>query len=138
MTGSIIDIVVSHGPLTRLVPWALGALLVLALNYPFNMIFVRVSSRTTRELAVELRNALTARLQRLSLGFHNEQSAAIIQTKVVRDVENVELLMQQAFPTLLSSTFTLAGAVVNTTISAPAFTLLFALTVPVVAVLIRY
>ncbi len=138
VTGSIIDIVVSHGPIQKLLPWALGALLILALNYPFNMIFVRVSSRTTRELAVELRNALTARLQRLSLGFHNEQSAAIIQTKVVRDVENVELLMQQAFPTFLSSTFTLTGAVVITTISAPAFTLLFALTVPVVAILIRY
>jgi ATP-binding cassette, subfamily B, bacterial len=138
VTGSIIDIVVSHGPMVRLLPWAVGALLILALNYPFNMIFVRVSSKTTRELAVELRNALTARLQRLSLGFHNEQSAAIIQTKVVRDVENVELLMQQAFPTFLSSTFTLTGAVVITTISVPAFTLLFALTVPVVALLIRY
>jgi ATP-binding cassette, subfamily B, bacterial len=138
VTGSIIDIVVSHGPLDKLLPWVVGASLILALNYPFNMIFVGVSSRTTRELAVELRNALTARLQRLSLGFHNEQSAAIIQTKVVRDVENVELLMQQAFPTFLSSTFTLTGAVVITTISAPAFTLLFALTVPVVAFLIRY
>jgi ATP-binding cassette subfamily B protein len=138
ITGSIIDIVVRHGPLDRL--WLLGgaAFVVLALNYPFSMIFVRASSRATRSLAVDLRNALTARLQSLSIGFHNRQSASVMQTKVVRDVENVELLMQQAFPTFLSSTFTLTGAIVITAISVPSFALVFVLTVPVVAVLIRY
>jgi ATP-binding cassette subfamily B protein len=138
VTGSIIDIVVAHGPLDHLWPLAGAALLVLALNYPFNMIFVLGASRTTRSLAVELRNALTARLQRLSIGFHNRQSASVMQTKVVRDVENVELLMQQAFPTFLSSLFTLTGAIVVTAISAPAFAVAFVLVVPVVALLLRY
>jgi ATP-binding cassette subfamily B protein len=138
ITASIIDIVVSRGPVTSLTVWAGAAVVVLAINYPFNMIFVRLSSRATRSLAVDLRNALTDRLQRLTIGFHNRQSASVVQSKIVRDVENLELLMQQAFPTFLSTVFTLTGAIVMTALTVPSFVVVFALTVPVAALLVRY
>ncbi|TFB94054.1 ABC transporter ATP-binding protein [Cryobacterium sp. HLT2-28] len=138
LTAAIIDIVVARGPLPSL--WLLAGLatVLLTLNYPFHMLYVRGSSRATRSMAVDVRNALTERLQRLSIGFHNRQSASIVQTKVVRDVENLELMMQQAFPTVLSTVFTLTGAIVITAIAVPAFVGVFAVTVPVAALLVRY
>ncbi len=138
LTAAIIDIVVARGPLPSL--WLLAGLatVLLTLNYPFHMLYVRGSSRATRSMAVDVRNALTERLQRLSIGFHNRQSASIVQTKVVRDVENLELMMQQAFPTVLSTVFTLTGAIVITAIAVPAFVGVFAITVPVAALLVRY
>ncbi len=138
LTAAIIDIVVARGPLHNL--WVLAGLatVLLTLNYPFHMLYVRGSSRATRSMAVDVRNALTERLQRLSIGFHNRQSASIVQTKVVRDVENLELMMQQAFPTVLSTVFTLTGAIVITAIAVPSFVGVFAITVPVAALLVRY
>ncbi|WP_243399140.1 ABC transporter transmembrane domain-containing protein, partial [Cryobacterium zongtaii] len=103
ITAAVIDIVVDRGPLPQLWLWAACALALLSLNYPFHMIFVRLSSRAIRSMAVDVRNALAERLQRLSIGFHNRQSASIVHTKVVRDVESIEMMMQQALPTFLSA-----------------------------------
>jgi len=138
MTAAVIDIVVVRGPLPQLWFWAACALALLSLNYPFHMIFVRLSSRSIRSIAVDVRNALAERLQRLSIGFHNRQSASIVHTKVVRDVENIELMMQQALPTFLSALFTLTGAVVLTAITVPAFVGVFAVTVPLAVLLVGY
>ena len=138
LTAAIIDLVVQRGALHTLWMYAGFTILLLALNYPFHMIFVRGSSRATRSLAVDVRNALTERMQRLSIGFHNRHSASIVQSKVVRDVENLELMMQQALPTLLSTTFTLIGAVVITAVAVPAFVGVFVVTVPVAALLVRW
>ncbi|CAN5257162.1 ABC transporter ATP-binding protein [soil metagenome] len=138
ITAVIIDTVVSHGQFSTLAVWGSAGLAILALNYPFSMLFVRATSGVTRGLAVELRNALTERLQRMSIGFHNRQSAAVVQNKVVRDVENVELLMQQSFPTLLGSTFTLTGAIVLTAINVPQFVPVFLVAVPLSALLVRW
>lgn len=138
ITGAVVDTVVAGGPLTQLVIWGGVAFGVLLLNYPFNMVFTRLSSHVIRELSVRLRNALTERLQRLSIGFHNRQSASLVQTKVVRDVENVELMLQQALPTLLGGTFTLIGAIVVTAVQVPIFVVVFLAAVPVAALLVRY
>jgi ATP-binding cassette subfamily B protein len=138
LTAAIIDLVVRRGSLDSLWVFATFTIALLALNYPFHMIFVRGSSLATRSMAANLRNALTERMQRLSIGFHNRHSASIVQSKVVRDVENLELMMQQALPTVLSTVFTLTGAVIVTAISVPAFVAVFAVTVPVAAMLVRW
>ncbi|MBK4348463.1 ABC transporter ATP-binding protein [Lacisediminihabitans changchengi] len=134
----IVDTVVRGGAVGSLAVWGAAGLAILALNYPFSMLFVRITSGITRGLAVDLRNALTERLQRMSIGFHNRQSAAAVQNKVVRDVENVELLMQQSLPTLLGSSFTLIGAIVLTAVNVPAFVPVFLVTVPLSAILVRW
>lgn len=114
ITGSVIEIVVDGGPATRLIWIAGGAALLLAIHFPMHLIFVRLFFGSSRALGAELRNGLTSRLQSLSIGFHSRSSAAVIQTKVVRDVENVELLFQQAFPPALTAAFSLIGAVTMT------------------------
>ena len=58
-----------------------------------------------RDTGADLRNALAARLQSLSIGYDTRVSASLVQSKVVRDVENVELMLQQVTHPLLSSSW---------------------------------
>lgn len=138
ITAAMIDIVVAGGPVSGLWVWGGLALALLVLNYPFNMVVVRLTSAATRSLAFTVRSGLAARMQRLSLGYHNRQSASVMQTKIIRDVENLELTMQQVFPTAIGSFATLIGAIVVTAVSVPQFVVVFALTIPVAAGLVIF
>ncbi|MCU1558324.1 MAG: transporter [Microbacteriaceae bacterium] len=130
LTAAIIDVVVTHGSVTRLGIYAGSAVVLVSVNYPGHVFFVHGFYGSVRHLAADLRNALTSRLQNLSIGFHARASASVIQTKVVRDVENIELMLQQAVPPALSALLVLVGAVVITAVQVPAFVLVYALTVP--------
>lgn len=138
VTAAIVDIVVAGSPVWHIALWAALALVLLTLNYPFQMIVVRLTSTATRSLAYTVRTGLAARLQRLSLGFHNRQSASIVQTKIVRDVENLELMLGQLYPTVVSALATLTGAIVITALNVPVFVLVYAVTIPLAASLVFY
>jgi ATP-binding cassette subfamily B protein len=135
-TARIIDAIVAKADLTQLWLNVGIAIVILAQNYPNHLLYVRLYSRVYRSVAADLRNGLTAHLQGLSIGFHTRKSASIIQTKVVRDVENVELLMQQVSPVAAVSASILVGSIVVTAIQVPAFLVVFLLTVPVAAGLV--
>jgi ATP-binding cassette subfamily B protein len=60
---------------------------------------------------------------------------SIVQTKVVRDVENVEVMLQQTAHPLLSATMVLVGAIVMTAINVPQFLPVYALAIPLAVVL---
>ena len=136
LTARIIDVVVRGGELGELWLYAALAVGVLVLNYPGHVLFVRLFAGAVRQIAADLRNALASRLQSLSIGFHSRASSSVIQTKVVRDVENIELMLQQAVPPALSTVFILIGAITVTAIQVPAFVLVYALTVPVAVALV--
>jgi ATP-binding cassette subfamily B protein len=136
LTARIIDVVVRSGDLGELWAYAGLAVGVLVLNYPGHVLFVRLFAGAVRQIAADLRNAIASRLQNLSIGFHSRASASVIQTKVVRDVENIELMFQQAVPPALSTVFILVGAITVTAIQVPAFVLVYALTVPLAVTLV--
>jgi ATP-binding cassette subfamily B protein len=139
-TAEIIDTVVAGtgvgADFGRLWLLVASTVLVLLLNSPNHIWYVRMYSRAYRSVAADLRNALTSHLQGLSIGFHTRKSASIIQNKIVRDVENVELFLQQVFPVVAVSLSILIGSIVVTAIQAPAFLLVFAITVPISAGLV--
>ncbi len=135
--SAVIDVVVQRGDPARLVVLLLLGLAMLTQNFPTNILFVRLYMGSVRQLAVDIRNRLTQHLQQLSIGYHARASSSILQTKLVRDVENVELMMQQTANTGLSALFVLSGAIVVTAVRVPEFVPVFALTVPVAALLVR-
>lgn len=136
LTALIIDTVVARGSIAQLWLYIAITVAILAQNYPNHLLYVRMYSRVYRSVAADLRNTLTAQLQGLSIGFHTRKSASVIQNKIVRDVENIELLMQQAFPVISVSVSILAGSILVISLQAPAFLLVFALTVPIGGTLI--
>ncbi|NUT57948.1 MAG: ABC transporter ATP-binding protein [Agromyces sp.] len=136
VTAGVIDVVVAGGPLSTLAIWAGVALVALLQNYPNHVAYTRLFMGAVRSIGADLRNALASRLQSLSIGFHSRANSAIVQTKVVRDVENVEVMLQQTAHPLLSATMVLVGAIVMTAINVPAFLPVYALAIPL-AVLLR-
>ncbi|MFJ2543525.1 ABC transporter ATP-binding protein [Microbacterium sp. NPDC087589] len=137
ITAAIIDVVASDGDVTEVLWWFALAAVLLLQNYPNHIIYTRNFMTVVRDLGADLRNALTARLQSLSIGYHTRMSSSIVQTKVVRDVENVELMLQQVTHPLLSSTMVMLGALAMTAITVPQFLPVYALAVPI-AIGIRY
>jgi ATP-binding cassette subfamily B protein len=131
ITGAIIDVVASRGELQTLGFYALAAALVLGQNYPVGVFYNDQWSHVFRQVGADLRNSLVERLQNLSIGFHTRKSAAVIQNKVVRDVENIEQMLQSSFPPIMSGICILIGAITMTALQVPAFIGIFALTIPV-------
>ncbi|HWB36622.1 MAG TPA: ABC transporter ATP-binding protein, partial [Rugosimonospora sp.] len=136
LTANIIDVVVEHRPLGRL--WINAAVLALVLlqNIPMHILWVRLSSGVIRSVGADLRSGLANHLQQLSIGFHSRAGASMVQTKVVRDVENVESMLQQVAQAGTSATFTLVGALTLTAIRVPEFVPLFLLVVPCSAAIV--
>ena len=136
LTAAIIDTVVENRPIEELWLYGLLAIGVLLQNYPIGVYYNDQSSRVFRQVGADLRNALVSRLQNLSIGFHTRASASVIQTKLVRDVEVVEQMLRQVYPSAMSALFLLIGAITVTAIKVPAFVLVFAVTVPIGASLL--
>jgi ATP-binding cassette, subfamily B, bacterial len=137
ITAAIIDIVAEDGDVTTVLWWFALAAVLLLQNYPNHLLYTRSFMTVVRDTGADLRNALAARLQSLSIGYHSRVSSSIVQTKVVRDVENVELMLQQVTHPLLSATMVMVGAIAMTAVAVPEFLPVYALAVPI-AIGIRY
>jgi ATP-binding cassette subfamily B protein len=137
ITAAIIDVVARRGAVTTVLIWLGVAAALLVQNYPNHLIYTRNFMLVVRDTGADLRNGLTARLQSLSIGFHTRASSSVVQHKVVRDVENIELMLQQVAHPLLSAVMVLAGGTVMTAIMVPQFLPVYLLTVPL-ALLIRH
>ncbi|MGJ6965468.1 ABC transporter ATP-binding protein [Streptosporangium sp. G11] len=136
ITANVVDIVVSRAPIAHL--WAnAGVLLVLLLfNYPLHLLYVRCTHGAIRRMGTGLRSALCRRMQQLSIGYHARVSAAVLQTKVIRDVESVEQTSQQAADMGLSALTMLAGGLVVIAVQVPAAIPVFLVVVPAAALLV--
>jgi ATP-binding cassette, subfamily B, bacterial len=138
VTAAIIDDLVAGNPSTALIlPASLG-LASLVVNGLMNAVYTWAWFGVVRRLASEVRNDLVARLQALSIGFHARSHSATVQTKVVRDVENVELMLQQSFNPLSGSITAFVGAGIATALRVPQFLIVFLFAVPLSVFLIRW
>lgn len=137
ITAAVIDIVAGRGKVSDVIWWFVVAAVLLLQNYPNHILYTRSFMTVVRDTGADLRNALAERLQTLSIGYHTRISSSIVQTKVVRDVENVELMLQQVTHPLLSATMVMIGALTMTAIAVPQFLPVYALAVPI-AIGIRY
>ncbi|MDT0344331.1 ABC transporter ATP-binding protein [Streptomyces litchfieldiae] len=137
VTANIIDIVVERRPISELVGNAIVLVVVLMLNYPTHILYVRCMHGSVRRVGTALRSALCRRMQELSIGYHSRVSASALQTKVIRDVENIETSAQQSADTGLAAVITLAGGLGVIALRVPAALPAFVLVVPAAALLVR-
>ena len=133
ITANVVDIVVTHQPLDRL--WINSGLMLalLLLNYPGHVLYVRCYSHVIRRISNTLRIALCRRLQELSIGYHTRVSSGVVQTKVVRDVETIEQMLQQATDSGLGAISALVGGLAIIAYRTPSFLPVFLLIVPAAA-----
>lgn len=136
LTANMIDCVVYRKSLTVLaLNFGLLALITLQ-NYPMNVLYVRFLAKSIRSLENRLRSALVERMQQMSISFYQTTNAGALQTKVVRDVENIEQMMRHSFDGGLGAINSLIGALVITSIKVPQFLPFFLLLGPVSATVV--
>ena len=135
-TANIIDVVVAGGPASTL--WINLAVMAFSIlqNLPNHMLHVHFLSRAVRTVENRLRSAVAQRMQMMSMGFYHRTNAAVLQTKVVRDVENIEMMLRNVTEGGLSAIFGLSGAIVATAIKVPVFLPFFFVVVPLSGALI--
>lgn len=67
-----------------------------------NYIHTWLYAKTVRNVERNLRSSLVRKLQQLSITYHNEMQSGRLQSKIMRDVEQIETLSSQIFITVLS------------------------------------
>lgn len=118
--------------------FAVGFLFVVLLaNIPLHTLFVTKVSKIARQLERRLRQALIIRFQQLSIPYHDDSESGRLQAKVLRDVEQVHLVVQQAMESGLSIVVTMAVTTGITLYRRPYMMLIYLAMVPLVMIL-RY
>ena len=83
-----------------------------------------------------LRSALVERMQQLSMGFYLRTNAGVLQTKVVRDVENIEQMVRNLSDGGFVAINGVIGAILITALKVPMFLPFFLILAPCSAFLI--
>lgn len=136
LTANTIDVIASHKSLSKLFI-NIGILTLVTLqNWPMNLLYVKFQSRAIREVENRLRSALVERMQQLTMGFYLKSNAGVLQTKVVRDVENIEQMVRNLSDGGSTAINGIIGAIVITAIKVPIFLPFFIFLAPAIALFI--
>lgn len=136
ITANIIDIITSHKNTTDLLINVSILIFVTLQNWPINVLYVFFQSKAIREVENRLRSALVERMQQLSMGFYLRTNAGVLQTKVVRDVENVEQMVRNLSDGGFTAINGAAGAIIIIAIRVPLFLPFFLVLAPLIALFI--
>ena len=136
LTANIINVVVGQLPLSQL--WVNMIVLVVLLlqNIPLHFLYARMLSQAVRSIELNLRSALVQRFQLLSIDYYKRMSAGVLQSKMVRDVETIEIMIRQSFDSGAAAVSNMIGALIITAIRTPIFLLFFLIVVPMSSFLI--
>ena len=99
VSANLIDLVVEQPEnMVRMIVLNVVLLAVLLiLNIPFHYLYVKSEAVATRNVEAALRGALVRKLQHLSIGHYREMQSGRIQSKMMRDVENIANLSSSIF-----------------------------------------
>ena len=133
VTANIIDLVTTQpeGFITHIIINGIFIVVLIVLNLPFTCWRGRYTNKILRVTTAQVKSTLVRKLQRLSITFHKEIEEGKIQSKFLRDMENVEMYYRM-FLNNLVPTFISAG--VSITIAAiknPIVLLFFVAVIPV-------
>jgi ATP-binding cassette, subfamily B, bacterial len=136
ITANLIDIVVQKRGMVEFAVNSVALILVVLQNFPTNILYVRYLAMAVRDVENRLRSALVVRMQQLSIGYYQKTNAGALQTKVVRDVENIEQMLRHMSDGGLAAINSFMGAVIITAIRVPSFLVFFLLVAPIASLAI--
>ena len=133
VTANIINVATNPGEdAGRRIFWNVVFMVVMiAQNILTNYFHTLFYARAIRNVEKDLRSALVRKLQQLSITYHNEMQSGRLQSKIMRDVEQIETLSAQVFITILSiilNVIVALGVVVTNSLTVFSF---FIATIPV-------
>ncbi|MEO1400345.1 MAG: ABC transporter ATP-binding protein [Cyanobacteria bacterium J06635_1] len=137
--ANVINIIAAPDQMSLRALWINGGVLAIAIaqNIPNQYLHIRFLSTASRNLEMNLRGAVVQRLQQLSIGFYQQRSTGVLQSKVLRDVEEIQQLTAYLFQFMPAALLNIGVAIAVTAVRAPVFVLFFVGTVPVAAILVQ-
>lgn len=136
ITANLIDVVVQKQGVLPLLLNSAALVIVVLQNFPTNLLYVHFLAKAVRDIENRLRSALVVRMQQLSIGFYQRTNAGALQTKVVRDVENIEQMLRHMSDGGLAAINSFMGAVIITAVRVPSFLVFFILVAPIASIAI--
>lgn len=139
ITANIINIAVdsANHSLQELVANAAFLAVFIVQNVFSTYLSTKQRSLANRRMEYQLRSSMARKLHQLSLSFHKEMQSGRIQSKIMRDVENVEMLTQSLFGNCVSIVITLIPAITITIIKSPFVFLFYLIMVPIAIIMVR-
>ncbi len=100
-------------------------------NIPMHILWAKICSKMFRDNSANTRSAVVRKLQRLSITFHKEMETGKVQSKFLRDVENVDMLVSHMNDVLLPAVFGVLISVGISLYKSGIMTLFFVVVIPV-------
>lgn len=97
----------------------------------------KIYDKLTRRIEYSLRRGIIEKLQQLSMAFHKNTSSGKLQSKIMRDCENVEIMLAGLFRNIVSIVTNLAVAVFMTMTKSPIVLVFFVVVIPVEIALLK-
>lgn len=97
----------------------------------------RVYDKFVRRIEHSLRSGLIEKLQMLSISYHKNNSSGKLLSKIMRDCENIELVMAQIFRYMIPVVMDIGIAVYVTMRNSPVVVLFFIVLVPLELITVR-
>jgi len=113
--------------------WSVGFIffLIIIQNIPTHTLYVRIFSSALNTMQASLRSAIVGRLQELSISFHDNFQSGRLQTKVLRDVETLEILSRNLMNSVFPAILTIIVAFTLTVQRQPIVALFYIISVPI-------
>ncbi|MCU0857734.1 MAG: ABC transporter ATP-binding protein/permease, partial [Pontiellaceae bacterium] len=127
----------THYSLQGLWIYAVVTMILIAQNIPMHTCYVYLVSRAIRRMEFRLRAALVTRLQQLSIAFHDRTESGRLQAKVLRDVEQIQMLTMFMGEAGMAATTSSVFAVIVTAVRQPMLLFYFVAMVPLCLVLLH-
>ncbi len=109
ITANLINFAASSTPQdkTKIIINAVAFGVLLIINVPLNYLHVHFYSSSIRDAEAGLRLALVSKIQQLSIRYHKSVENGRLQAKLMRDVEQFQMLSEQLFVNLLMFVLTI-------------------------------
>jgi len=137
--GHVINAIIAGGPgaTHRILVNSAVILALLLQNIFTHTWFIQFLSVANRSMEKALRCALVVRMQELSIAFHTRFESGRLQSKMLRDVESIEILTRQMMNVVITGLLTILFAMVVTLLHSFTVALFYLATIPISTLLIR-
>lgn len=114
VTSNLIDIATEGGSSDAIFYNVLVFMVILVLNIPLHYLFIYLFNGSLRKMEAGIRGTLSRKMHMLSIQYYKEMMSGKLQSKVLRDVEQVQMLANSFFNILLPTTLNLIFSLVVT------------------------
>lgn len=107
-------------------------------NVLSNYVHTWLYAKTIRGVEKDLRSALVRKLQQLSIAYHKQMQSGRLQSKIMRDVEQIENLSSQIFISMLTIVLNVIVALGVVVFKSLTVFLFFAATIPLAVLIMAF